>query len=84
MKNGLQEAGFRDVKIDYELIKVEFKDVHDLLNWLKNIGANRISTDKVFLGKQMLARVGEHYRSHFPYNDGICASFEVIWVYAKR
>ena len=84
VRGALQEAGFTDSKVDYELIKVEFKNVQELLGWLKNIGANRISTDKIFLGKHMLAKVNGYYQEHFPYNEGICASFEVIWVYAKK
>ena len=84
VRSALQGAGFADIKIDYELIKVEFKDVPELLGWLKNIGANRISTNKIFLGKQMLAKINSYYQEHFPYNEGICASFEVIWAYAKK
>lgn len=84
VKAALGQAGFKDIRVDHELIKVEFKDLRELLGWLKNIGANSIPTDKVFLGKRMLANVDAHYREHFPYNEGICASFEVIWAYAHK
>ena len=70
--------------VDFELIKVEFKDVLDLLTWLKAIGANQLSEHPVFLGKNKLTELQQYYRAYFPYNEGICASFEVIWVHAKR
>jgi malonyl-CoA O-methyltransferase len=83
VESSLQKAGFTTIKTDYELIKVEFKDVFELLGWLKKIGANRLNNG-IFLGKQKLQKVNERYRQQFPYNQGICASFEVIWVSAQK
>ncbi len=83
VRTALHQAGFTNAKIDYELIKVQFRDVRELLGWLKAIGANRLSDD-VFLGKNKLARLEEHYRINFPYGDGISAGFEVIWVHAQK
>ncbi|MBI4308893.1 MAG: methyltransferase domain-containing protein [Candidatus Omnitrophica bacterium] len=83
-REALGRAGFGHVDIDFELIKIEFKNVFELLQWLKAIGANTTDLDTIFLGKQMLARVDEYYHKHFPYNAGICASFEVIWAYAQK
>jgi len=77
-------AGFREATVDFELIKVQFKDVTDLLTWLKAIGANQLSDQQIFLGKNKLQQLQEYYSVHFPYHEGICASFEVIWVYAKK
>jgi malonyl-CoA O-methyltransferase len=79
----MDAAGFKDAKIDYELIKVEFKDLLELMGWLKAIGANQLSDQYLFLGKQMLSRANDFYRANHPYNQGICASFEVIWVYGQ-
>ena len=82
VRAALKDAGFKNAAVDYELIKVQFKNVWELLGWLKNIGANSLAKE-FFLGKHMLAGVNDYYRQHFPYNDGICAGFEVIWVYAR-
>ena len=82
VRNALQSAGFTDVHVDYELIKVQFKDVWELLNWLKAIGANTLA-EEFFLGKQMLHKLDVYYRERFPYHDGICVSFEVIWIGSK-
>ena len=84
VEQALRFAGFKDINVDFELIKVEFKDVKDLLTWLKSIGANQLSEVPVFLGKNTFSTLQEYYRAQFPYNEGICASFEVIWAYAKR
>jgi len=76
-------AGFQNVKVDYELIKVQFVDVMDLLKWTKSIGAN-ILNDEVFLGPKAFIKMNEHYKIHYPYFEGICATFEVIWVFANK
>lgn len=81
IQNAMDQAGFAEGSVDYEIIKVEFKNVRELLGWLKNIGANRLSDD-VFLGKQNLAKIEEYYRTNHAYNEGISASFEVIWAEA--
>ncbi len=83
MRAALAKAGFKDIVVDYELIKVQFTDIVDLLRWVKGIGAN-ILNDDIFLGKQMLARMDEYYKAHYPYADGVCATFEVVWVIANK
>jgi malonyl-CoA O-methyltransferase len=79
----MTSAGFKDVRVDYELIKVQFVDVMDLLKWTKSIGAN-ILNDEIFLGPKTLGRIDEHYKTNYPYFDGICATFEVVWVFANK
>ncbi len=83
VRRTLRAVGFKNVHVDYELIKVQFADVWELLGWLKNIGANQLPRQGN-VSKETLAKVGEHYRQHFPYGDGICASFEVIWFDAHK
>jgi hypothetical protein len=83
LKASLLSAGFKRVDVDYEIIKVQFSDVRDLLKWVKGIGAN-ILNDDVFLGRQLIARMDEYYKSKYPYFDGISATFEVIWILAKK
>ncbi len=84
VRSALADADFNEIQMDAELIKVQFKDVMDLLGWLKAIGANHMGEHPVFLGKNKLALLEKYYRTHFPYHEGICASFEVIWAYAKK
>lgn len=79
----LVSAGFKNVQADYEIIKVEFVDVMDLLKWTKGIGANILNRD-VTLGRQGIAKMQEYYRKYYPYGNGICATFEVIWVLAGK
>lgn len=79
----LGKNDFKNIHIDYEIIKVQFADIMDLLKWIKAIGAN-ILNDEIFLGKQMIVRMDEYYRSKHPYFDGICATFEVIWLRAQK
>ncbi len=82
VQEALIDAGFHDSNVDYELIKVQFKDIWELLTWMKAIGANRLNQES-FLGKNVLAKANEYYLQHFPYNNGICVSFEVIWVRSR-
>lgn len=84
VRTAMSQAGFDDIKVDFELIKIEFGSIHDLLGWLRDIGANNMGDNKQFLGKDMLARANEHYRRIHSYNQGICASFEVIWAYGRK
>ena len=77
------KAGFKNITVDHELIKVQFTDVVDLLRWVKGIGAN-ILNDDIALGKQALVKMNEHYRTHYPYFEGVCATFEVVWITAHK
>jgi malonyl-CoA O-methyltransferase len=83
VQKAMTAAGFADVVIDYELIKVQFSDVMDLLKWTKMIGAN-ILNDDIFMGPKMLTRMDEHYKTYYPYFEGICVTFEVIWISARN
>jgi malonyl-CoA O-methyltransferase len=83
VESAMIAAGFKGIKVDYELIKVQFSDVMDLLKWTRSIGAN-ILNDEIFLGPKALAKMDEHYKTHYPYFDGICVTFEVIWVSGSK
>ena len=84
VESALRKAGFVDSRVSSEVINVEFRDCMELLTWLKAIGANQLSEHPVFLGKNALQETEKYYRKHYPYHEGICASFEVIWVYAIK
>jgi malonyl-CoA O-methyltransferase len=76
---GLEHAGFKQVKSDYEIIKVHFLDMYGLIKWIKDIGANVLNTD-VAVGKQWLERASRYYEGHYKDKFSIYATFEVIWI----
>lgn len=83
LRSFLVSAGFKNLQLDFEIIKVEFADVMDLLKWTKGIGANILNQD-VTLGRRGIERIQDYYKKHYSYGNGICATFEVIWVIADK
>ena len=83
IEQALKEAGFPNVEISCESIKVHFEDLLALMKWLKKIGAN-ISERNVFVGKDLLARANDYYKDHFKDSWGVYASFEIIWIKALK
>jgi len=79
----LKRSGFRDVIVSTENIKVRFSDMMSLIKWLKNIGANALPND-IYLGKDLLLKANDYYNANFQDRLGIYATFEVIWVEAKK
>ena len=79
----LEEAGFQNLEISCESIKVHFEDMLALMKWLKKIGAN-IRESNVFVGRDLLTRANDHYKEYFKDSWGVYASFEVIWVKAAK
>ena len=79
----LREAGFQAVQVDAERIKVRFEDMMSLVKWVKDIGANALPRD-TYIGKDLLLRADEYYNAHFRDRLGVYATFEVIWVHARR
>jgi len=79
----LQETGWRNIRVDYERIKVHFPSMMDLLKWIKAIGANSLSA-QTYLGKDFFKRTNDLYNSSFRDRLGICATFEVIWAEAEK
>ena len=76
-------SGFKNPKVDVERIKMEFKGMHELMVWLKSIGANNLSREG-HLGPEAISRAASIYREKFSYLQGVGATFEVIRVYAKK
>jgi malonyl-CoA O-methyltransferase len=83
VREALAVSGFKDFKIDVEPIKIEFKDMHALIAWLRSIGANNLSREG-YLGPEAMSRAAAIYRTKFPYLHGIGTTFEVIRVYGKK
>ena len=79
----LQNAGFIDGKVDSERIKVHFPDMLGLIQWTKNIGANNLEKN-IYIGKDLLQRANDYYNEHFRDSFGITATFEVVWVSARK
>lgn len=75
----LDAAGFKQVKSDYEIIKVHFPEMYSLVKWIKDIGAN-VLNHEVPVGKQWLERANCYYEDHYKDKFGINATFEVIWL----
>jgi malonyl-CoA O-methyltransferase len=83
VRQALINSGFEAPTVELEEIKIGFKDMYELITWLKSIGANNLSREG-FLGSETIAKAAAIYRQKFPYLQGIGATFEVIKVYAKK
>ena len=79
----LNSACFRDILIETETIKVHFPDMLALIKWLKDIGAN-ILPKNGFIGKELMLEAGDYYKNNFSDRLGIIATFEVVWIKARK
>ncbi len=79
----LQENRFRFPEIFSQKMTLPFNDIFGVLQWIKKIGANAPRRN-VFFGTKSLERADDFYKKHFSFNGGIYATFEVIWVRAKK
>ena len=83
MRRVLVHAGFTELELDYEHIRVHFPDMMSLIQWTKEIGANRLEKE-IFVGKGLFLRAGQYYDQNFRDRFGIYGTFEVIWIGAKK
>ena len=83
IEEAMKHAGFVDVNVDFERIKVRFMDMMDLLQWTKNIGANNLGKN-IYVGKELLSRANDYYNAYFKDAFGIYATFEVIWASGRK
>ena len=81
--DALTKAGFQDVNVEEEYIKVHFQDMPALVKWIKDIGANALMGD-MFIGRGWLTRADAYYKENFGDQWGVSATFEVIWVSARK
>ncbi len=79
----LKTADFRHRGVLVEKRTVVFKDTWELLKWTKAIGANGL-TRGFFLGKGLLADLERHYRARYAVDGGVMATFEIIWIDARK
>jgi len=83
VREALTCSGFKDINLDTQQIKIEFKGMIALITWLRSIGANNLSREG-YLGPETISRAAAIYRERFPYLEGIGATFEVIRIYGKK
>lgn len=83
IEKALAQASFREVHLEKETIKVHFPDMLTLIKWLKDIGAN-ILPKNGFIGKELLFEADGFYKKNFSDPLGITATFEVVWIKAKK
>ena len=81
--SALQHAGFNNIEVSTERIKVRFEDMMSMIKWVKDIGANALAKD-IYMGKDLLLRTNDYYNTHYKDRLGVFATFEVMWVEAKR
>ena len=79
----VEMAGFSNINVSTSVEKVYFSDMLGLLRWLKGIGANATRRSG-YIGKENLLKANDYYKKHFKDTQGIFASFEVIFVKAKK
>ena len=83
IKKGLQQAGFKDISVDYERIKVRYENLMDLLQWVKGVGANRLERN-FYVGKDSLQRLCDIYDATYCDHLGVYATLEVIWFECRK
>jgi len=83
VREALAISGFKDIKLELQRIKIEFRDMLALIAWLRTIGANQLSREG-YIGPGTLSRAAVIYRERFPYLQGIGVTFEVIRLYGKK
>jgi malonyl-CoA O-methyltransferase len=84
IREALIASGFRNPIVECEQIKIEFKDMYELMAWFRVIGAPHLPREG-YLGPEAVSRAASIYRGKFAYLQGsVWATFEVIRVYAKR
>jgi malonyl-CoA O-methyltransferase len=83
VQEALVAAGFQSAHVHSDVFKAHFKDMHELLRWLKSIGANQLPRQG-YIGKATLNRAAEIYQHRFASAHGVDATFEVIRIYAQQ
>lgn len=75
--------GFKNVEVDFKVYRESYKDLYQVLLWLKVIGANT-RFQNFFLGKDHLLRASVYCLENL-YEDGrLPVTFDVIFVKAQK
>jgi len=83
VREALSVSEFKKHEVMGENIEIEFKDMRELIVWLKMIGANNLSRGE-YLGQETINKAAAIYQENFSSRQGVRATFEVIRVYAKK
>ncbi len=83
IRSALNKAGFTKTHLTFSLKVEKFEDLFSLISWLKTIGANRVKRN-IFVGPRLLSRVSHYYQENFPLQQGIAATFEIIFGVAQK
>jgi len=79
----MKRSGFHNIEMKTEIIKGHFKDMFDLVRWLKEIGANA-NKKNLYIGKNRLRTANDYYNRNFRDNGSVVASFEIVWINAIK
>ncbi|MBF0485888.1 MAG: methyltransferase domain-containing protein [Candidatus Omnitrophica bacterium] len=82
VRAALKQTNFRHRGVALETREVVFRDFLGLFRWLKGIGANSLGS--FYFGKNLFEEAGRYYKEHYGTENGIKATFEVIWVDAVK
>jgi len=85
IKNTLHQMRFVDISLECCPIKLKFNDLMELVQYLRNIGANYAANyNSGLLGAKTLKRMSDIYQNKFSENNKIIATFNVIYGYARN
>jgi len=80
----LKQAGLRDIDLETVSRYKSFDNLTSILYWLKNIGANRVYSKRLFLTPGRLTKISDSYQKNYSRNGKAYATFEVIWAKARK
>jgi len=82
----LFRARFVDSVVDREVIKIEYSSPLKLLYDIKNMGQSSALTNgyKGLTKPEIFSNMAHAYQESYSYNDGVVASFDVIYILAWR
>lgn len=83
----LKALSFCDIEIEERRSRSYYRNLTALLNWLKQIGANRYLPKQLHRGlsaRTLLAGLSSEYEKRFKENGKIFATFEVLFVSVRK
>ncbi len=81
--HSLEHAGFQTADVECQRGSIGFKNLSELLEWIKAIGANGFSKGQ-FLGPKALEKANQYALKNYPHPEGVAITFEVIFIYGKK
>ena len=86
VKKAMMMSGFKEVKIETVLFAKPYASLFHLLKSLKNIGATNpmVGSDKTFSRRSMLDMMNRIYEERFSENDGVGATYEIIFCTGRK